>query len=419
MPGALDGISVLEFSEVIAAPFAGMVLSDMGANVIKIEPPWGEQWRLNLQVAPLESRGFIGVNRGKKSLPVDLSKPEGQAIAHALVPGSDIVLINYRPDVPAKLHIDHATLSAINPRIIYCENTAFGREGPDSDRPGYDIIAQAMTGLMATDEKVQEGVPAVYQSTPFVDLASGLAMVGGICAALWARERTGVGQKVDTTLLGTGLALQGLRNTWLESVDRESHSTFIEDLAVMRAAGCSYTEIQDRYNQMLGRKAGIHRYWYRTYQTQDGQIAVGCLSNSLRKRLLDILGIDGTGEVSVGPLSDADVDRARQAVRIMATRTTSEWITDFDDVGVPAGPVRYAEELWADPQALANGLVVEREHPVVGTVRMTGPLIKMSGTPTEAKQASPTLGQDTEEILAALGYAANQIESLRRDMIVR
>ena len=150
MPGPLEGIRILEFGEIIAAPFGAMLLADLGADVIKVEPPWGEPWRFFRPVVPNESRGYMHLNRGKRSLPLDLTKPEALDIVDKLVPQIDVVIVNYRPDVPYKLGIDYETLSGKNPRLIYCEATAFGREGPDSQRPGYDIIIQAMSGIMAT-----------------------------------------------------------------------------------------------------------------------------------------------------------------------------------------------------------------------------------------------------------------------------
>ena len=151
MPGPLDGVKVLEFSEIIAGPFGGMLLSDMGADVIKVEPPWGEPWRFAREFIPNESRTYIAVNRGKRSLPLDLTRAEGREIAYRLLPETDVVVVNARPDVPHKLGIDYETLSAINPRIVYCDITAFGRQGPQRHRPGYDIVTQAMTGLMAAE----------------------------------------------------------------------------------------------------------------------------------------------------------------------------------------------------------------------------------------------------------------------------
>ena len=206
MSGPLNGVRVLEFTEIIAGPFAGMMLSDMGADVIKVEPPWGEPWRFAQEFAPTESRRFISLNRGKRSLPLDLTRPEGLEIVYKLVPSMDAVIINARPDVPAKLGIDYETLSALNPRLIYCDNTAFGRQGPHSHRPGYDLIVQAMTGLMASEEKVADGVPQPIVSSAVADFTTGVAIAWGVCAALYNRERTGKGQKIETTLLGTALA---------------------------------------------------------------------------------------------------------------------------------------------------------------------------------------------------------------------
>ena len=160
MVGPLDGIKVLELSEMIAGPYAGMLLADMGADVIKVEPPWGEAWRLVQQVVPLESRPYMAVNRGKRSLPLDLTKPKGQEVLYKLVPDTDVMIVTYRPDVPKKLGIDYETMHAKNPRLVYCANRAFGTEGPQSRLPGYDLILQAMTGLMAAEGKTKDGVTA-------------------------------------------------------------------------------------------------------------------------------------------------------------------------------------------------------------------------------------------------------------------
>ena len=177
MSGPLNGVRVLEFSEVIAAPFAGMLLADMGADIIKVEPPWGESWRLTRQFIPLESRLYIAVNRGKRSLPLDLGQSQGREILYKRLPGTDVVIVNYRPDVLDKLGIDYSALSQKNPRLIYCENTAFGSKGPQSQLPGYDIVVQAMSGMMASEGKMENGVPQ-HIFTPVVDAATGLAWPG-------------------------------------------------------------------------------------------------------------------------------------------------------------------------------------------------------------------------------------------------
>jgi crotonobetainyl-CoA:carnitine CoA-transferase CaiB-like acyl-CoA transferase len=413
MAGALDGIRVLEFSEIIAAPTTGMVLADMGADVIKVEPPWGESWRLNLQFVPLESRGFIAVNRGKRSLPLDMTRPEAREIAHELVKRVDVVLVNYRPDVPAKLGIDYETLSGINPRIVYGEATAFGKEGPHANRPGYDLIAQAVSGLITNDQKFVDGVPSLYQSTPFVDFFTGSALASGVLAALFAREKTGRGQKVETSLLQSAMSLQGLRSMWIEVEDGERQSDFVGDIQRMRQEKRPIGEAIERYNQFQGRKPGNQRYYYRTYATADGAIAVGCLSTPLRKRLLGVLGIQGDGVIDRTGPGDADDAIMVRAVRIIAEKTTDEWIAAFDAAGVPAGQVTFAEELWDDPQVLANDMAVELNHSLVGRVRMASPLAKLSDTFVEQRVASPALGEHTDEILGELGYDSERVEALR------
>jgi crotonobetainyl-CoA:carnitine CoA-transferase CaiB-like acyl-CoA transferase len=166
MPGPLEGVKVVEFSEIIAGPLVGMLLSDMGAEVIKVEPPWGDPWRYAQPFSDTEGRPFLAYNRGKRSLPLDLSAPETGDILQRLIPGTDVVLVNYRPDVATRLGVDYTTLVELNPQLIYCENTAFGRRGPDAHKASYDLIIQAMSGLMAAEGKVENGSPQHIWSTP-------------------------------------------------------------------------------------------------------------------------------------------------------------------------------------------------------------------------------------------------------------
>ena len=190
MPGPLHGINVVEFSTMIATPTAGMLLADMGASVIKVEPPWGDLWRYAQAVLPTDGRPFMAYNRGKRSMTLDLTKPESADIVRRLTEQADVVLANNRPDVAGRLGIDYETLSAINPSIIYCEGSAFGHEGPDAYRPGYDIIIQAMSGIATAEGKVVNGVPEHIVASPLVDSACGLAQAWAVCGALFARERS-------------------------------------------------------------------------------------------------------------------------------------------------------------------------------------------------------------------------------------
>jgi formyl-CoA transferase len=424
MPGPLEGVRVLEFTEIIAGPFGGMLLADMGADVIKVEPPWGDPWRFAQPFLPNESKTFIGVNRGKRSLPLDMGKPEAKKIVGRLVPDMDVVLVNSRPDVPAKLGIDYPTLSKLNPRLIYCENTAFGRKGPHSHRPGYDIIAQAMTGLMAAEGKILNGVPQQIQSTPVADFGTGIAMAWGICAALYNRERTGKGQKIESTLLATGLSFQPYRFLQVSDYDDQARAEMLETIEALRESGASYDEVYAYYSQFRIVSLRVGNIYYRTYQAKDGALAVGCLSDPLRKRLAEVLDLR---DIRFEPEYDASSDKAREfgeelvrkAEAKFREKTVTEWLTLLDDAGVPAGPVKFVEELLEDEQVKANGLVTSLRHTLAGETRSVGPMVQMSGTPLSPVRSSPGLGEHTEEILGGLGYSPEQIEVLRSSGVTR
>lgn len=397
MGAALEGIKVLEFSEMIAAPFAGMHLGDLGAEVIKVEPPEGDPWRHSLEFAPNESRTFLSLNRNKRGLTLDLKRPEAQEIVHRLVPEMDVVIVNYRPDVPKRLGIDYETLSALNPRLIYVQNTAMGTRGEHSHRPGYDLIAQAVTGLMLTGGRVDfDGVPMPL-SPAVGDYGTGLVITYAVCAALFVRERTGVGQKVDTTLLGTSLAFQT--------------ATFIRtEIASPVAPEGSVANASP--------EARALNAYYRVYRTKDAMIAVACLTPTLRRKMAAALGVtDVRHERKIARDSQEGREAAVQFTAAAMTRflkkTTDEWLDLLDAAGVPAGPVNNVAELLDDPQVLANDLVVEYHHPVAGAVSMVGPLIQMDKTPTSVRRPPPTLGQHNEEVLTELGYSAAEIDKLR------
>ena len=423
MAGPLAGIRILEFSEIIAGPFAGMLLSDMGADIIKVEPPGGEPWRLFAQFIPTESRSFMSLNRGKRSLTLDLAKPEAQEIVRSLIPDMDVVLVNYRPDVAEKLSIDYETLSALNPRLIYCDNTAFGRKGPQSHRPGYDLIVQGLSGLMALEGKSQDGVP-LMNALPAADVSTGIMMAWSVCAALFARERSGRGQKIETTLLGSALAVQTSTFQLVESADLEWRQRLVERLGKARAdGGQSYDEL--RQARLDIRPLRATAMYYRVYQTKDYFVVVGCLSEPLRKKLCEALDIEDKriGNPDWNPMTPEAREYAKQLVEeveaLFRTRTTDEWLKLFDEQGVPAGPFKFIEELMDDPQVIANDLQTTVEHPLAGTVRMVGTPLQMSDTPLQVQGPSPALSQHTDEILASVGYGADEIASLREAGVIR
>ena len=423
MAGPLAGIRILEFSEIIAGPFAGMLLSDMGAHIIKVEPPEGEPWRLVAQFVPTESRPFISLNRGKRSLALDLTKPEGQEVVRRLVPEMDVVLVNYRPDVAEKLGIDYETLSALNPRVIYCDNTAFGRKGPQAHRPGYDIIVQGLSGAMATEGKSVDGVP-MLNLIPVADYSTGIMMAWAVCAALFVRERTGRGQRIETTLLGSALAVLNGSFQLVESVDREWRDRFLERLAQARVDGQDYEELRKFLiaTRPVVAAGNIH---YRVFKTKDSYIVVGALSVGLRRKLCDALGIEDKriGNPDWDPTKPESQEYAKGLVQrveaLFRERTTDDWLALFDENGVPAGPFKFTQELLDDPQVVANDLQVSVEHSLVGTVHMVGAPLQMSETPLQVQGPSPALGQHSDEILSSLGYSSDAIAWMREKGVIR
>lgn len=420
MAGPLQGVKVVEFTEIIAGPMAGMLLADMGAEVIKVEPPWGDPWRHTQAFMPNESRPFLAYNRGKQSLTLDLTTPEAQDVLRRLVPQMDVALVNYRPDVAAKLGVDYETLSALNPQLVYCENTTFGRQGPDAHRPGYDLIIQAISGMTAAEGKSVNGVPQHIWSTPLIDTSAGMCLAWCVCGALYARERTGVGQKVETSLLGMALTMLGMRLVQVEEQDGDDRARTLESLEAMRAGELPFQDLLEVYQAEHPQAPGD--IYYRMYQTRDGAIAVGCLNDRLRHRLLEILGLEDIHFApGYDPRAPESVEFGQSLVQrveaLFREKTDTEWLHILEQQGIPAGPVRFVEELFTDPQVEANGLIAEVEHRDAGKIKMVGPLANFSKTPLVVGP-SPALGQHTDTLLQDLGYTEEEITRWREAGII-
>lgn len=414
MAGILDGIRVVEFSEIIAGPWGGMMLADLGADVVKVEPLEGEPWRATAPFAPGEGKSFLSLNRGKRALAVDLRHPDGQGVVHRLAERADVAVVNYRPDTSKNLRIDWETLSGLNPRLVYVDATAFGRRGPLAHRPGYDLIVQAVTGLMTADGKSSDAGLPLPASPPVADFGTGYVIAWSACAGLYSRERTGRGIKIEVSLLATALGMLGSSFLEMPGLDKPDAT---EQLRSAWREGLPQPQLEQRYAEARARLAGANVY-YRCYETADSKIAVACLSNPLRHRFMKVIGVEDPRLDQPGGL--AAPDAAETVVLVMASteialrgRTTAEWLEIFDAAGIPAGPVNRIFELVDDPQVLANDLVVELDHPVVGPVRMLGPVIRPVGSEAVPGHVSPRIGQHNDEVLEGLGYTPEEITRLK------
>ncbi|HEX6029819.1 MAG TPA: CoA transferase [Tepidiformaceae bacterium] len=417
MTGPLAGIRVLEFSQIVAGPVAGILLSDMGADVVKIEPPEGEARRNSGAVVPNEGKYFQSLNRGKRSLTVDLGHFQGKELVHRLVPGFDVVVINYRHGVAERLGIDYATLRQLSPGLIYANITGFGVEGPHASRAGSDIVAQAYTGLMAAEANVDDvNAPAPGRASPTIDRTTGLAAVAGICAALYHRERTGEGQEIQVSLLHSGLDI--LASTVMREPvhDVTVRDPLLAELHELRSSGAPYHEIVALRKHQLPRFAS-HRLFYGGYHTREGALVLGAVTRQNRNAVRAILGVtDDTDDREFDAAAPGSRERIeawrREIQRRLMQRTAEEWVEQFLEAGVPASVVNFPEDMADDPQALANDMIVELTHPVTGPQRVVGPLVKMSGTPTAASRPAPPLGGHSREVLLEAGCTEAEVEAL-------
>jgi formyl-CoA transferase len=422
--GALHGIRVLEFSQIVAGPVCGTNLSDLGADVIKVEPLEGEQTRRSGAIVPLNGKGFQALNRGKSSLSLDLADDRGRDVIHRLMPSIDVVTINYRLGVAERLGIDYETLSAIRPGLIYWQNTGFGKDGPEAYRAGSDIVAQGYSGLIVADGKTDEDGAPVQVTMPIADQATGVVAAMGICAALFHRERTGEGQLLDTSLLRTGLFLQAMSVMREPVHDSATRDPLLAEIEQVQASGGSYDAMLDVRNQLRRLRAAF-RLYYGGYRTKDGAVVLGALTKANRDGMRAVLGIEG--ERSDEPDYDArDPENLAEAGRWLAvirkqmlTRTAAEWVADFDAAGVPATVVQLPEEMADDPQVQADGMMTELVHEITGPQRVVGPALTMSKTPTAVSGPAPDLGADNDALLAEVGLNEAEIASLRDAGVVR
>jgi crotonobetainyl-CoA:carnitine CoA-transferase CaiB-like acyl-CoA transferase len=370
--GPLSGIRVLDLSAYIAGPYGCTMLADQGAEVIKIEPPDGDNLRKYPSTLEAESRAFLGVNRSKLGVALDLKRPEGLAALLRLVREADVLVHNFRPSVPKRLGIDAERLSLINPRLIYCAVTGYGETGPMKDKAGYDQVLQTMTGICVLQGR-RGGTPEIVYGS-VVDYYAAALVASGIASALYERERSGRGQVVGVSLLRSALTMQSARMIWAEGepldVGRDMHSGGVTGIHPAREGHLYLSANTPRFWKALCEKVGLpdlgHNERY----------------DSVRKRA------QRAGEI---------VPRLREA---LLARSAVEWEALFGD-DVPCAAARRVEDMFDHPQVLAEDMVTTLVHPVVGSYRGLTRPITFSRTPGPMPFAAPILGQDNETVIRA------------------
>lgn len=382
----LSGVSVLDLTSYLAGPYGATLLGDLGADVIKIEAPGGDMMRHYPSTLPEgESRAYIGANRNKRAIVLDLKTPQGLEVFDRLAAKADVILQNFRPGVAERLSLGYARMAQINQRIVYCSLTGFGASGPMANHPGFDQVLQSMTGIAAA-QGADEGVPHVVWGS-VVDYYTSAIVAMAICGALYARERSGQPQNIETSLLRSALALQSGRMVWAEGEPRD----VARDLRGGRLAG-----IHPTLSGYIYLQAQTPQFWQDLCElTGLGQLASDPRYDDMRKRKEH---------------EDELVPVLREA---LSRRTAFEWEELFQG-RVPCTVVRPVEDMFDHPQVLAQGLIVNHSHPRLGSYRtMTGPVRVQEGRQDTPDRRAPLLGEHTDEILAENGFSPQEIAALR------
>ena len=390
MSGPLAGVRVLDFGQYVAVPFATMLLADLGADVIKVEPPAGDQWRRYDPIEPGESRHFYALNRNKRSVALDLKAAAGRRASAELISGADAVVHNCLPARARLFGLDREAVLAVNPRCVWVNVSAFGSEGPDSERPAYDLISQALSGLLAAQPRLGDSVPRRMGGLAVADFMAGSLAAISVLAGLVSRDGEACG--VEVSLLGAALSLQAQGFVDTRRKDRTVATEPLDSGSLERLA------------RSLAQAERLDPY-YRVHLCGDGGfVAVACLNPPQRRAVCSLFGLeDPSLEDPQAPPTDAAelASRMRHASRIeqgFLELTLSQAVRGLAEVGVPAAEVRRLEQLFADPQANANGLVQTVEQSV-GPVALLGNVFKVDGRAEPAPRGAPGLDEHRAELL--------------------
>jgi len=382
--GPLTGVTILDLCSYLAGPYGGTLLADLGATVIKIEAPQGDQLRQFPSSLPGgDSRFFIGANRGKLALSLDLKQKEGLAALHRMVEQADVLIENFRPSVPARLGIDYPRLKKINPRLVYAGVTGYGDSGPLSEKGGFDQVLQCLTGMTVFQGGIDK--PQLVLGS-VVDYFTSALLAYGVAAALFHRERTGKGQYLALSPLRSALTIQAGRFVWADSEGRDA----------VRDSG-------------TGGLTGIH-------PTKQGMLYISVHSNHFFRAMCELVGLS---ELADDPRYDSMRKRAAETAALvpqvraaLAAKTALEWEELFGE-RVPCAAVRPIEDMFNHPQVLSENLVAEIDHPVFGRYRTMTKPIAFADTPGPAPSAAPLHGQHSDEVLGRFGFTTAEVAALR------